>query len=63
MGERKVLSMKVVLRNILFDAIMCRILQIKIFMLCLIDTHHRQNQCQWGIYPGEALAIDIDCSL
>ncbi len=24
---------------------------------------HRQNQCQWGIYVGEALVIDIDCSL
>lgn len=57
------------LRNILFEAIICRIRQIKsgysrtIHMFCLTTLHYRQMQCQWGIYADEVLAIDIVYSL
>ena len=29
-------------------------------MFCLVTLNHRQIQCQWGIYAGVALAIDIE---
>lgn len=35
-------------------------MQQNILMFCLIAPNHRQIQCQWGIYVGVALAIDIE---